>query len=426
MSALERLFYMGGFELPTRQARAVQSLHTAHALARQGTRVILAVGRAPRRRLDAILADYGLAPHPALTILPLPALRLPRLPNDALVYGRLAAWNWSYGLAALLALWRQRPRARPRLVLARDPRLAWLFLRTRSLTGIEVVYEVHELFATRAREPVPHTGAAPPIRTPRVRRLEERVFREALAFITLTEACKRLLSEEFGVDPRRVLVAPDGTAEVPSALPPRPPDGREIVYAGQLYPWKGVGTLVRALALLPAARLRIIGGAEEDSDAVALRQLAAEVGVLERIQFTGFLPHARVRAAIAGAAAAAVPLPDNPMARFFTSPLKLFEYMAAGVPIVASDLPSLREVLRHEENALLVPPEDPAALAAALARLLAEPSLAERLRARALADAAAYTWSARAARISAFLAPRDPHPASAAASARGGDARRDL
>jgi glycosyltransferase involved in cell wall biosynthesis len=91
-----------------------------------------------------------------------------------------------------------------------------------------------------------------------------------------------------------------------------------------------------------------------------------------------------------------LPLPDEPVARLFTSPLKLFDYMAAGVPIVASDLPALREVLRHEENALLARPGDPDAFAAAVRRLLADPVLAARLGRQARADVDGYSWDARA------------------------------
>lgn len=401
------------------QARAVQVLHTAHALASQGCRVTLAVGRAPRSGLSEILAGYGLAPHPNLKIRPLPTLRLPGLPLAAYVHPRLAAWNWSYGLAALLVL-RLLPAAwRPRLVLARDPRLAWLFIKARRLTGVEVAYEVHELFSTRAREPL-NVGAAfprPPgdslpipfTRTPRVRRLEETVLRDAAHLITLTETCRQLLLEEYGVPPERVLVAPDAVAEVPTELPPRPADARRVVYAGQLYPWKGVSTLIRALTLVPEVRLKIVGGmSPDDEHGSALRQLAVEQGVAERIEFTGLLPHRQVAGAIAGAAAAVLPLPDNPMSRYFTSPLKLFEYMAAGLPIVASDLPALREVLQHERNALLAPPDDPAGLADALRRLLSEPALAERLRRQAHADVAGRTWSARAASILRAIQPRAP------------------
>jgi glycosyltransferase involved in cell wall biosynthesis len=125
--------------------------------------------------------------------------------------------------------------------------------------------------------------------------------------------------------------------------------------------------------------------------------------VLERIELTGYLPHARVAEAIVGCAAAVVPLPDNPMARYFTSPLKLFEYQAAGLPLVASDLPALREVLTDGQNALLVPPDDPPALAAALRRLLDDPALADRLRRRGLSDVAGHTWQARASLIRATL-----------------------
>jgi glycosyltransferase involved in cell wall biosynthesis len=81
------------------------------------------------------------------------------------------------------------------------------------------------------------------------------------------------------------------------------------------------------------------------------------------------------------------------------SPLKIFEYMAAGVPILATDLPSLREVLRHDANAWLVPPGDPAALAAGIEVLASQPERHRRLAATALQDVQQYTWQRRAAAI---------------------------
>jgi glycosyltransferase involved in cell wall biosynthesis len=85
------------------------------------------------------------------------------------------------------------------------------------------------------------------------------------------------------------------------------------------------------------------------------------------------------------------------------SPLKLFEYMASGKPIVASDLPVLREILVEDRNALLYPPSDPAALAECLARLLADKSLATRLADQARQDVEDFTWERRAARILAHI-----------------------
>ena len=87
----------------------------------------------------------------------------------------------------------------------------------------------------------------------------------------------------------------------------------------------------------------------------------------------------------------------------YTSPLKLFEYLALGKPIVASDLPALREVLRDQENAILVPPDRPLALAAALREVLDDPALAERLGRGARADAPQYSWDRRAWRLEMLM-----------------------
>jgi glycosyltransferase involved in cell wall biosynthesis len=172
-----------------------------------------------------------------------------------------------------------------------------------------------------------------------------------------------------------------------------------------LYPWKGVGTLLEAMVQLPEAGLTVFGGSgvPGDADLLACRQRAAELGIEERVTFAGFVAPAEVRGRIAGAGVAVVPLPDNLMARYFTSPLKLFDYMAAGVPIVASDLPTIGEVVADGDTALLVPPEDAAALAAAIRRLLVNPGLADRLRRTAYEQVQAYTWDARAARILSAL-----------------------
>ncbi len=399
-----RLLYVGGFEFPTAQARGIQSLHTAHALARAGWGVRVLAQRPgwgqTRRSTVEALAGYGLAPHRRLQIVPLPLLRLDRLAHLE-IHARLAVANWSYGLLCLADLLRCRPR--PDLVLARDPRLAWMFLRTRSLHRRPVIYEVHEIFSTRPRDnrsldPADIWGVAD-----RTRRLERAVFAEADLLAPLTRCSADLLRQEHGVEAWRIAAVPDGTMSPEGGLPRRGPGGREVVYAGQLYSWKGVDVLLRAVARLPDVTLSVLGGLSTrdgtDPDLARCRALAERLGIGGRVTFHGFVPHARVRGRLEGAAAGVVPLPDRLMSRYFTSPLKVFDYMAAGVPIVASDLPALREVLTDEENALLVTPDEPDGLARAIERLLGDPALADRLRRRAFADVAAYTWDRRAERI---------------------------
>ncbi|MGH7279716.1 MAG: glycosyltransferase, partial [Candidatus Rokuibacteriota bacterium] len=176
--------------------------------------------------------------------------------------------------------------------------------------------------------------------------------------------------------------------------------GRTIVYVGQLYPWKGVDTLIRAVALLPAERARVVGGGE---GAARLRALAEQEGCAERVHFTGQLPAACVPHVLADAGVAVVPGTRTAIASRFTSPLKLFEYMAAGVPIVAADVPAMREVLADGDSALLVAPEDPRALATAIRRVLDDPALARRLREGALAAVTGYGWDVRARRLLAAI-----------------------
>ena len=83
--------------------------------------------------------------------------------------------------------------------------------------------------------------------------------------------------------------------------------------------------------------------------------------------------------------------------------MKTFSYLAAGRPIVAPDLPDLREVLQHNENAILVPPDDVEAAAAAIRLAVFNRTIGEQLGNVARRNAAQYTWQARAKRLSTFL-----------------------
>jgi glycosyltransferase involved in cell wall biosynthesis len=87
------------------------------------------------------------------------------------------------------------------------------------------------------------------------------------------------------------------------------------------------------------------------------------------------------------------------LARDFTSPIKLFEYMASGRPVVATSIPSVSEILRDGVNAILVPPDSPEALAAGIKRALNDPALAKALSERASSDVRGYTWEARAKKL---------------------------
>jgi glycosyltransferase involved in cell wall biosynthesis len=117
----------------------------------------------------------------------------------------------------------------------------------------------------------------------------------------------------------------------------------------------------------------------------------------------GLVPQAEVAREMARARVVVVPVRRTAMTLRHTSPLKAFEAMAAGRPLVMSDLPSSREIVREGETALLAPPGDAPALAAALLRLLNQPDLARRLSRNAWREAAAFSWDVRGARLRALF-----------------------
>jgi len=215
-----------------------------------------------------------------------------------------------------------------------------------------------------------------------------------------TAALARELEQRLG--PRTaVVIIPDGARLAPDRTfdwqgPATPP---VVAYAGHLYPWKGVETLLGALAAVPALRGRIIGGHPAEPDLARLQRFAATLGLGDRIEFLGMRPPGEIAGHLRASDLLVLPNRATSVSASYTSPLKLFEYLAAGRPIVASDLPALREILRDRENAWLVPADDPAALGAALETIARDRPLALRLARAGFDTAAAFSWDRRAERI---------------------------
>lgn len=194
----------------------------------------------------------------------------------------------------------------------------------------------------------------------------------------------------------------------------------ELGYVGALAPENGLEGLLEALARMPGARLLLIGGGRP-AYVKGLQELAGRVGVAGRVEFSGAVDFCQVRPLLRRCRVGLVPLSrrQGPEKRQFASPLKLVEWMAAGVPVAATAVPSVCQFAVHERNCLLVAPEAPAALAAAAAQLLADPALATTLAQAGLADAARVAWPARARQIAGFIQAL-PGGKQRSAPARGG------
>lgn len=175
-----------------------------------------------------------------------------------------------------------------------------------------------------------------------------------------------------------------------------PASARLLCFTGSLRPWHGLVTAIEALAALPADVHLVVAG--DGPVRLELEHRAGELGLDGRVHWLGQVPHGRIPLVLAGCDVALAPYPASP--EFSFSPLKLYEYLAAGIPVVASSIGQIQQALDGGRWGSLVTSGDPAALAAGIAEVLRAPAeaqaRAERARTYALAE---YGWSNRAQQV---------------------------
>ncbi len=195
------------------------------------------------------------------------------------------------------------------------------------------------------------------------RLLKRLVLRWAAAVLPVSEDIGRTLQHEgapilrMGVD----------TAAIRAVVGKRNPQEGLLLYVGRLADKKGVDVLIEALARIPGARLEVIG---DGPDRPALEALVDRLGLGDRVSFRGRQPKAEVLSALARAHIAVIPSRVGADGDMEGTPVVLCEAMAAGVPVVASDIGGLGECLDDGRTGLLVPPGDVDALATVLDKAL--------------------------------------------------------
>jgi glycosyltransferase involved in cell wall biosynthesis len=235
--------------------------------------------------------------------------------------------------------------------------------------------------------------------------LYKKLFKSSslLKIVVISEALKNAFVKK-GFNKNNLLVAHDGSDLASNKSKIALDKGSyqlEAGYVGQLYEGKGIEIIVDVAAHVPHVRFHIVGGQTDD---IAKWKGKADSNNLSNIVFHGFVPQTFISEYIN--AFDVCLLPNQRKVSFFgnstvnisdyTSPLKMFDYMAHGKTIIASDLPVLREVL-NENNAILCDPEDLDSWANALNKLANDVPLREKLSENALADfTSKYTWKKRA------------------------------
>ncbi len=291
----------------------------------------------------------------------------------------------------------------------------------------DVVYERLSLFGTAGQRIAAASGARHALEVNALLAVEEARWRgltdaplaaRTEASVLAAADLRVAVSEEVAaqvsaVAAGPVVVVPNGVdvdlfARLPARADARarlglPQDGRLLCFTGSLRPWHGLDVAVEALALLPDDVHVVVAGDGPVRGEIARR--ADELGVGARVHWLGQLPHGLVPVVLAACDVALAPYPD--LREFAFSPLKLYEYLASGTPVVASAIGQIPQCLGQGRWGGLVTPGDPRALADGVAQVLGDPeaalSRAGRARDHALGE---HGWSGRAAQILAALPER--------------------
>jgi glycosyltransferase involved in cell wall biosynthesis len=387
-----RLFYVSNIRVPSEKANTYQVFKMCDAFSLNGADVILVHPRRIQTRVMRKIKDirkYYSVTNP-FDLVPLPALDFLFLTDffqgwvGSLIFH---LQNLTFIASAFLYVM-SRKTGPMDIVYTRDVALASFFLRFRHLIKARICLETHVF-----RE-----------------KWSSGFLRSLSGIVVLTRRIRKLI-ETKNVRPEKIIVAPDGVdlkifrKHVKRRSLGFPKGIRVVGYVGRFLTMekeKGIPELVSALALvkksLPGVRLCCIGGPM--SAAKKYRELASAEGLSPSdCLFLDQVPSEEIPSFLKSFDICAMPFPWSEHYAYFMSPLKMFEYMASGKPIIATDLPSIREVLHHGKNAYLVKPDNIRSLADGIIRVLENKSLAKRLGQNALKDIKRYDWSVRARMI---------------------------
>lgn len=375
------LRYLANIRVPTEKAHGIQIFSMCAALASVGVSVELVV---PNRRsplTDDPFVYYGVKQNFAVR----------RLSTGDVTWlqpylGRFAFWlqTISFAIMALVDAYRH-----PAAVYYHRDEVTFLLF---ALFGLPSVWEMH--------------------RVPNHLWVYRRAMGQAKMLVVITQGIADAL-QEHGVRGDTVFVAPDGVdRERFTDVSPRDQirarygwgvDACVVLYTGQFYAWKGVDTVIAAAQNLPSnVHVVLVGGGGGRSE--EMMQMNTALG--GRVFFVGQVSPHLVPAYLAAADIVLIPnSAREEISRRYTSPLKVFEALAAGKAMIVSDLPSLREVL-DDTCAVFVPADNAPALARAIADLAKDFDRRVALGAAAAVRSQSFTWTGRAARIVEQLAQR--------------------
>lgn len=363
-----KIAYVASSIIPSRTANSVHVMKMCQAFANNGHEVDLLIPNKADKSIHAedIYDFYGVKKCFKITRIPLLKSKI-----GFFVYTFWAVWK--------------AKKKNPDLVYTRFLYSAFFSL----LFGLPTVYEIHSSFE----------------------RSVEKIFfclinkRKLKKIIVISTPLCDYFVNKYRIDKERIFVAPDGADSIEPGVGLKKIDKSKseitVGYVGNLYKGRGMDVISKIAERCPWAQFHVIGGSPEDLD-----YWSGKLSNFENIIFHGYVPHRDVNEYMLSFDALIAPYQKRVTIQGkgntcqWMSPLKIFEYMAAGKAILSSDLPVLREVLKHGKNSLLALPEDIDGWVSNLELVRKDVQLRDKLGENAKNDFEnSYTWKARAGNI---------------------------
>jgi glycosyltransferase involved in cell wall biosynthesis len=367
-----KLLYIANNRMPTEKAHGIQIMEMCQAFASHGE-VELVIPRRLNKIRQSPFEYYGIAKVFKITRLPCP---------DLTPFNIGSLGFYIQAIAFLLAAKFYLLFKKYDILYTREKMVGFFF--------DNFVLEIHAL-------------------PPKVRRFNKEIWRKARALAVKTDFIKQNLIS-LGINADKIIVVPNGvdlkkfdlniSKEEARRKLNLPLDKKIILYSGSLFlhDWKGISTLLDSVKYFtPNTLLLLIGGTKEEIAGLRAGYDCHNLILEEKKS------HDKIPLYLKAADIFVLPNKSNhPESQFYTSPIKLFEYMAAKRPIVASDLPSIRGIL-DDNNAIFAEAGNPESLASSIKKLLEDPMLARRISEQAFSDVQNYTWEKMAERILKFI-----------------------
>ncbi|MDP2676454.1 MAG: glycosyltransferase [bacterium] len=377
-----KIVYVTHARLPTEKAHGRATVKLCEAFVRAGAELELVVPRLWARAPQDIFAHYNIKKK--FTITYVSAVDFSFQPFFE--YATYPLRFISFSVFAALYCWKKYRKEKNIIYFSHDA-VPLYFL---SFISKNIFYDIHDFPSESV-----YAGT---------------VMKKARGFSVQTKAKIPFLKKHFGVQEDKIVYWPNGTDVAQFMIPMSKEEARErvmisgrkkiAVYAGQLFSWKGADTFIRASRLLPDIDFYIIGGTKKD---VLRTKREVKESANANVRFIEFEQHENMPFWFRAADVLVLPNTGREdISRYWTSPMKLFEYMASGTPIVASRLPSIEEII-DEKMAFFAKADNPESFADAIQKAIDGGQDKGR---RAQEEVQKYTWDARAKKIITHMRAR--------------------